>query len=64
MEPSLALGILEEKDYFNPHLLVKNDFKRRLRTQFFRQLLASTRIFEMGWFFHRRKCRKGSNGKV
>ena len=47
MEPSLALGILEENDYFNPHLLVKNDFKRRLRTQFFRQLLASTRVYEV-----------------
>ncbi len=47
MEPSLALGVLEENDYFNPHLLVKNDFKRRLRTQFFRQLLASTRVYEV-----------------
>ncbi len=47
MEPSLALGVLEENEYFNPHLLVKNDFKRRLRTQFFRQLLASTRVYEV-----------------
>jgi serine kinase of HPr protein (carbohydrate metabolism regulator) len=47
MEPSLALDVLKENDYFNPHLLVKNDFKRRLRTHFFRQLLASVRIFEV-----------------
>ena len=47
MEPSLALGVLEENDYFNPHLLVKNDFKRRLRTQFFRQLMASTKVYEV-----------------
>jgi len=47
MEPSLALGILEENDYFNPHLLVKNDFKRRLRSNFFGRLLASVRIFEV-----------------
>lgn len=47
MEPGLALRLLEESDYFNPHLLVKNDFKRRLRTQFFRQLLASTRVYEV-----------------
>jgi hypothetical protein len=47
MEPSLALGVLEENNYFNPHLLVKNDFKRRLRTQFFRQLLAGTRVYEV-----------------
>ncbi len=47
MEPSLALGVLEENNYFNPHLLVKNDFKRRLRTQFFRQLLASARVYEV-----------------
>jgi hypothetical protein len=47
MEPSLALGVLDENDYFNPHLLMKNDFKRSLRTQFFRQLLASTRVYEV-----------------
>ena len=47
MEPSLALGVLEENYYFNPHLLVKNDFKRRLRTQFFCQLLAGTRVYEV-----------------
>ena len=47
MEPSLALGILEENDYFNPHLLVKNDFKRRLRSNFFGKLLDSVRIFEV-----------------
>jgi len=47
MEAGEALALLEENDYFNPHLLVKNDFKRRLRTQFFRQLLASTRVYEV-----------------
>ena len=47
MEPSLALGVLEENDYFNPHLLVKNDFKRRLRSSFFGKLLASTKVYEV-----------------
>ena len=47
MEPSLALGILEENDYFNPHLLVKNDFKRRLRSNFFGKLLARARVYEV-----------------
>jgi len=47
MESGEALALLEKNDYFNPHLLVKNDFKRRLRTQFFRQLLARARSYEV-----------------
>jgi serine kinase of HPr protein (carbohydrate metabolism regulator) len=42
-----ALAVLEANDYFNPHLLVKNDFKRNLRSRFFRELLARTRVFEV-----------------
>jgi hypothetical protein len=42
-----ALAVIEENDYFNPHLLVKNDFKRNLRSRFFRELLARTRAFEV-----------------
>lgn len=47
MKPGEALGLLEENDYYNPHLLVKNSFKRHLRNKFFRQLLASTDVFEV-----------------
>ena len=42
-----SVAVLEANDYFNPHLLVKNDFKRRLRSRFFRQLLASARVYEV-----------------
>ncbi|MDQ1283002.1 MAG: hypothetical protein QG666_792 [Euryarchaeota archaeon] len=42
-----ALSILEANGYFNPHLLVKSDFKRRLRSRFFRELFARTRVYEV-----------------
>lgn len=42
-----ALAILEENGYFNPHLLVKNDFKRRLRSRFFRELFSRTHVYEV-----------------
>lgn len=47
MEAGQALAALEGNDYFNPHLLVKNEFKRRLRSRFFGKLLASARVFEV-----------------
>ncbi|MGV8174146.1 MAG: HPr kinase/phosphorylase [Methanothrix sp.] len=47
LEAGEALAVLEENDYFNPHLLVKNDFKRNLRSRFFSELLARTRVFEV-----------------
>ena len=47
MQADKALAVLEANDYFNPHLLVKNDFKLRLRSRFFRQLLASARVYEV-----------------
>lgn len=42
-----ALDILENNDYFNPHLLVKDDFKRKLRNGFFEALLAGTKAYEV-----------------
>lgn len=42
-----ALGILEKNEYFNPHLLVKDDFKRKIRSKFFRELLSSTSVYEV-----------------
>jgi hypothetical protein len=42
-----ALQIMEAKDYFNPHLLVHSDFKRRLRSRFFRALFARARVHEV-----------------
>jgi hypothetical protein len=47
MEAEEALAVLEANDYFNSHLLVKNDFKRHLRSRFFRELLARTRVYEV-----------------
>ncbi|MDD4161411.1 MAG: aldolase [Methanothrix sp.] len=42
-----ALAILEANGYFNPHLLVKSDFKRSLRSRFFKALFARTRVIEV-----------------
>jgi len=40
-----ALAILEENGYYNPHLLVKSDFKRGLRSRFFQALFARTHVY-------------------
>jgi hypothetical protein len=42
-----ALAILEANGYYNPHLLVKSDFKRKLRSRFFRALFARARVHEV-----------------
>ncbi len=42
-----ALTILETNGYYNPHLLVKNDFKRRLRSRFFGELFTRARVHEV-----------------
>ncbi len=47
LSPERALEILEENGYFNPHLLIKNDFKRKLRSGFFKKLLETTRVYEI-----------------
>ena len=39
--------LLEDNGYFNPHLLVKSDFKRDLRNTFFKALLERTRVYEV-----------------
>jgi hypothetical protein len=45
LEAGEALEILEGNSYFNPHLLVRDDFKARLRSGFFRALLKSGRSY-------------------
>ena len=45
LRPGEALEILEGNSYFNPHLLVKDDFKARLRSGFFHALLKSGRSY-------------------
>lgn len=42
-----ALAIMEGNDYFNPHLLVHSDFKRHLRSRFFRALFARAKVHEV-----------------
>jgi hypothetical protein len=42
-----ALAILEANDYYNPHLLVKNEFKSNLRSRFFRELFSRVRVHEV-----------------
>lgn len=47
LEKAEALKILEDNDYFNPHLLVKNEFKRKLRSGFFEALLSRTNVYQV-----------------
>jgi len=42
-----ALALLERNSYFNPHLLVHNNFKRRLRNKFFESLLNRVKAYEV-----------------
>ncbi len=42
-----ALAILEKNGYYNPHLLVKSDFKRVLRSRFFEALFARAKVHEV-----------------
>ncbi|MGP3667277.1 MAG: HPr kinase/phosphorylase [Candidatus Bathyarchaeota archaeon] len=39
-----ALNYVESQNYFNPHLLVKNDFKRKLRNSFFYELFKRVNV--------------------
>jgi hypothetical protein len=45
LELAEALEILEESGYYNPHLLVKSEFKRGLRSSFFRTLFSRVPVF-------------------
>ncbi|HOO54852.1 MAG TPA: aldolase [Methanothrix sp.] len=45
LEPAEALTILEDNGYYNPHLLVKSEFKRSLRSGFFRALFSRVPVF-------------------
>ncbi|MFB3764168.1 MAG: HPr kinase/phosphorylase [Methanotrichaceae archaeon] len=47
LEAAEALDLLENSDYFNPHLLVKNEFKRKLRSGFFNALLTRMKAYEV-----------------
>jgi len=42
-----ALTLLEHNNYYNPHLLVQNKFKTRLRNKFFESLLNRVKAYEV-----------------
>jgi len=45
LEPAKALILLEDNNYYNPHLLIKNEFKQNLRKRFFQALLERTDVY-------------------
>ena len=47
LEGDRALAILEENGYYNPHLLVHNEFKANRRSRFFRTLFLRSRVIEV-----------------
>lgn len=47
LPPADALRILEENGYFNPHLLVNNGFKSKIRGRFFKALLSRANAYEI-----------------
>jgi hypothetical protein len=47
IEAADALRILEENSYFNPHLLVKDGFKSKVRSKFFKALLSRANAYEV-----------------
>ncbi len=47
LDPEMAIGILERNEYFNPHLLIKDDLKHKVRNNFFRALLSRTDVYEV-----------------
>jgi len=42
-----ALAVLEANGYYNPHLLVKSDLKRTLRSRFFQALFSMAKVHEV-----------------
>ena len=47
IDPGTALVRLEGNGYYNPHYLVKDPHKARIRKEFFNNLLTRTRVFEV-----------------
>jgi len=42
-----ALAVLEANGYYNPHLMVKSDLKRTLRSRFFQALFSRAKVHEV-----------------
>jgi hypothetical protein len=45
LNPEVALKLFEEKQYFNPHLLVSNPYKKAIRTRYLTDLLNRTTVY-------------------
>lgn len=45
LNPEVALKMFEEKQYFNPHLLVSNPYKKAIRTRYLTDLLNRTTVY-------------------
>ena len=45
LKPEEALKTVEENRYFNPHFLVDNEFKKRIRNSFFLNLFKKTNVY-------------------
>jgi hypothetical protein len=47
LDPESGLKLFAENDYFNPHLLVHNPFKERIRNQYVAELLDRTTVYQV-----------------
>ncbi len=45
LDPAKALELLVDKNYYNTHLLVKNEFKHNLRRRFFQALMEKSKVY-------------------
>lgn len=45
LDPATGLELFVENNYFNPHLLVHNPFKTRIRNRYVAELLARTSVY-------------------
>jgi hypothetical protein len=47
LDPDTGLKLFVEKNYFNPHLLVHNPFKTRIRNRYVAELLSRTTVYQV-----------------
>lgn len=47
LDPDTGLKLFAENNYFNPHLLVKNPFKARIRNRYVSDLLSRTTVYQV-----------------
>jgi hypothetical protein len=47
LDPETGLNFFIESNYFNPHLLVRNPFKTRIRNRYVSELLERTTVYQV-----------------